>query len=179
MGAEEYLDVVDENDMVIGREERSFVHRNGMIHREVHVWFFDGEGKLILQKRAPDKKSWPNYLDATVGGHVPAGMGYVDAALMEAEEETGLKLREEDLIVLHKLRSSTAFPTPEENNQAYRTVYGYRFGGPVESLRVEAGKGAGFVKMSLAEMRQDTVNVIPGLFRDVYLPVWKRLEELV
>jgi isopentenyldiphosphate isomerase len=35
----EMLEIVDENDNVIGLETREKVHREGLLHREIHIWF--------------------------------------------------------------------------------------------------------------------------------------------
>jgi len=45
----EYLDVVDENNRVIGRETREKIHGSGLWHRGVHVIVFDSKNRLILQ----------------------------------------------------------------------------------------------------------------------------------
>jgi isopentenyldiphosphate isomerase len=89
--AEEILDVVDENDNVIGQEPRSKIHREGLFHREVHVLFITPNKEIIFQKRGINKDSYPGLLDATVGGHVSQGETYETAALKEMEEETGIK----------------------------------------------------------------------------------------
>jgi isopentenyldiphosphate isomerase len=41
---EEYFDVVNERDEVIGRERRAEVHRRGLRHRAVHVLVFNARG---------------------------------------------------------------------------------------------------------------------------------------
>ena len=36
---EEKLNIVDENDEIIGEEARGKIHKDGLLHRETHVWF--------------------------------------------------------------------------------------------------------------------------------------------
>lgn len=59
----------------------------------VHVWIWrrvQGEVEVLLQKRAVDKPTWPNYLDISAAGHVDEGEMLMEAAVREAEEEIGL-----------------------------------------------------------------------------------------
>ena len=64
----EMLEVVNEQDIVIGLESRSMIHQKGLLHREIHIWFITPEGEIIFQHRAKTKDTYPDKLDATVGG---------------------------------------------------------------------------------------------------------------
>src|ERR1035437_3863166 len=94
------LDIINENDVVIGQDTRENVHKKGLLHREIHVWFITPDGQMIFQHRAKDKDTYPDLLDATVGGHVEPGATYEETAIKEMEEETGLKAEKEDLHIL-------------------------------------------------------------------------------
>ena len=37
----EYLDIYDENENYIGKEERGIVHRDALWHKTVHCWLYD------------------------------------------------------------------------------------------------------------------------------------------
>lgn len=63
--------------------------RRGEYHVVVFVWIFDGNGKTLLTKRSPEKKSYPNYWEAT-GGAVQAGETSLQAITRELREETGI-----------------------------------------------------------------------------------------
>ncbi|MCP4756004.1 MAG: hypothetical protein GY866_34520 [Proteobacteria bacterium] len=53
---EDMLDVVDDQDRIIGRATRSEVHGDPTLtHRVVHVLVFNSRGELFLQKRGPDR----------------------------------------------------------------------------------------------------------------------------
>ena len=47
---EEILDVVDANDTVKYTRTRSVVHREGLLHRAVHIFVFNAEGQLFLER---------------------------------------------------------------------------------------------------------------------------------
>ncbi|MFI8518196.1 NUDIX hydrolase [Streptomyces sp. NPDC085481] len=88
--ADEVLDVVDDNDRVIGRAPRGEVYARGLIHRCTFIRVRDGQGRVFVHRRTPTKLVFPSLYDMFVGGVVGAGESYDDAALREAEEELGV-----------------------------------------------------------------------------------------
>ncbi|MGW4895946.1 NUDIX hydrolase [Kitasatospora sp. NPDC004240] len=88
--AEELLDVVDEQDRVIGTAPRGEVYRRGLTHRCVFVLVRDPAGRIFVHRRTDTKLFAPGAYDMFVGGVVGAGEGYPDAAVREAEEELGV-----------------------------------------------------------------------------------------
>ncbi|MFF9220603.1 NUDIX domain-containing protein [Streptomyces viridosporus] len=88
--ADEILDVVDENDRVIGRAPRGEVYARGLRHRCVFVLARDAEDRIFVHRRTPTKLVFPSLYDMFVGGVVGAGEGYDEAALREAGEELGV-----------------------------------------------------------------------------------------
>ena len=89
---EEWFDVVDRNDTVIGRASREEVHQNGLLHRSAHLLVFDGSGRVLLQKRSEGKDRFPGRWDSSVSGHVDSGEGYDQCIVREAMEEIGIRL---------------------------------------------------------------------------------------
>lgn len=90
--AGEIFDVVDENDVVVGRKTRGEVHAQKLMHRAVHVFVHDKKGQLLLQKRSMFKDVHPGTWDSSVAGHVDAGEDYQTAATRELEEEMGIRV---------------------------------------------------------------------------------------
>ncbi|WP_371672558.1 NUDIX domain-containing protein [Streptomyces sp. NBC_00289] len=88
--ADEILDIVDENDRVIGRSPRGEAYAKGLRHRCVFIQARDAHGRLFVHRRTPTKLVFPSLHDMFVGGVVGAGESYDDAALREAEEELGV-----------------------------------------------------------------------------------------
>jgi len=64
----------------------------------VHVWIWrktiDGV-EVLLQHRAKDKPTWPDYLDISVAGHIDAGESLEEAIAREAKEEVGAIIPQE------------------------------------------------------------------------------------
>ncbi|WP_338485703.1 NUDIX domain-containing protein [Streptomyces sp. SCSIO 75703] len=90
MSADEILDIVDEDDRVVGRARRGDVYARGLRHRAVFVRARDPEGRLFVHRRTPVKLVYPSFYDMFVGGVVGAGESYDEAALREAREELGV-----------------------------------------------------------------------------------------
>ena len=88
--SEEYFDVVDANDSVVSKDTRSTVHREQLFHRAVHVFVFNSEGKLYLQRRSMTKDTAPGKWVSSCSGHVDSGEDYDTAARRELGEEIGL-----------------------------------------------------------------------------------------
>ncbi|GAA2413488.1 NUDIX domain-containing protein [Streptomyces pulveraceus] len=88
--SDEILDIVDENDVVVGRAPRGEATARGLRHRCAFIEVRDAEGRLFVHRRTPGKLLFPSRYDMFVGGVVGAGESYDEAALREAEEELGV-----------------------------------------------------------------------------------------
>ncbi|MFF3248059.1 NUDIX hydrolase [Streptomyces sp. NPDC002870] len=88
--ADEILDIVDEQDEVIGQAPRGEAYARGMRHRCAFILVRDGQGRIFVHRRTPTKLVFPSLYDMFVGGVVGAGESYDAAALREAEEELGV-----------------------------------------------------------------------------------------
>ena len=86
---DEYLDVVDENNLVIGQEKRAVVHQSGLLHRGVHIFLFTPDDKMIVQMRS-EKQDFPGAMDCSVSEHLNAGESYYDGAIRGLQEELGI-----------------------------------------------------------------------------------------
>jgi 8-oxo-dGTP pyrophosphatase MutT (NUDIX family) len=95
----ELNDVYDKNRKKTGR-----VHRRGATWHfgeyglVVCVWIYDGKGKLLLTKRAPEKSfggTWEN-----TGGAVRTGESSRQAIVREVFEETGIRAEETEFELL-------------------------------------------------------------------------------
>ncbi len=90
MSADELVDVVAEDDRVVGQATRHEVRQRNLRHRAVYVLVFNPRGQLFVHQRTLTKDIFPGYWDVTVGGVVTAGEDYDAAAAREMHEELGL-----------------------------------------------------------------------------------------
>lgn len=87
----ELIDIYNNAGEKIGTAERAEAHGNNtLLHRAVHVLVFSSDGRLLLQKRAADKRIQPGKWDTSVGGHLAAGEDYLTGGRRELAEELGL-----------------------------------------------------------------------------------------
>jgi isopentenyl-diphosphate delta-isomerase type 1 len=89
--SDEMFELVDEMGRVIGLAPRKRCHGDpSLIHQSVHVFVFDRQGRLFLQKRSLSKDIQPGKWDTSVGGHMQPGEKPEDAARREMTEELGV-----------------------------------------------------------------------------------------
>lgn len=97
----EMLDLVDEKDEVVGKVDISGANQNPkMIHREVGIFIFDGEKRVLVQQRSLKKRHAPGIWTIAAAGHVSAGMSYEETAHKELLEELGFDTK---LVFLRKI----------------------------------------------------------------------------
>lgn len=90
---DEYLDLVNENDEVIGRKLRSAVYAEGLSNfRVINAFIRNSKGEIWIPRRAANKKVFPLCLDMSVGGHVESGEKYDATFRRETMEETNLDI---------------------------------------------------------------------------------------
>lgn len=99
----ELLDIVDETGAPTGETiEREKAHELGIRHRTSHVWLArrkNGRIEILLQKRSENKDSHPGCYDISSAGHIPAGVDFIPSAIRELEEELGVSVQPEQLIL--------------------------------------------------------------------------------
>ncbi|MFH9397755.1 NUDIX hydrolase [Streptomyces sp. NPDC017556] len=88
--SDEILDIVDENDEVVGQAPRGEATARRLRHRCVFIEARDADGRVFVHRRTPTKLVFPSHYDMFVGGVVGAGESYDEATLREAEEELGV-----------------------------------------------------------------------------------------
>lgn len=176
------LEVVDQDGNVLRIEERGKVHKEGLLHRETHVWLYTPDGKLIFQKRAKDVDTFPELLDATVGGHVEVGDDHLDTAIKEAKEEAGIDLRPEDLYLLKHIKTISHDPVTGNCNNSIKATYAVCYRGDLADLEVEEGKAYGFEAWPIDQILNPSEEIrskfIPVYFDQVYQDIFREIKLL-
>lgn len=99
----EYNDIYDKDRRPTGRRHlRGTPWRKGEYGMVVCVWVYDGKGKLLLTRRAPQKSfagTWENS-----GGAVQAGETSRQAIARELFEETGIRAGQEEFELIESGR---------------------------------------------------------------------------
>lgn len=88
---DEYLDLVDENDSVVGKKKRSEVYAQHLHNfRVVNAFIINSQGKIWIPRRTANKRVFPSCLDMSMGGHVESGETYEQTFKRETQEELNL-----------------------------------------------------------------------------------------
>lgn len=88
---DELIDILSPDEEKLGKTAlKSEAHKKGWFHNTVHIWFYTIDKKILLQKRAQTKLTFPGLWDVSVAGHVHAGESIKHAAFREIKEEIGL-----------------------------------------------------------------------------------------
>lgn len=177
----EMLEVIDENDNVIGLESRAKIHQNGLLHREIHIWFLTPKSEIIFQHRAKDKDTYPDKLDATVGGHVEPKMSYEETAVKECKEETGINIDLNKLVFIKKMRKKSFDEATGLTNNTIRSQYAYLYEGSLKDLQIEDEKSQGFITWKIDDLshlsESDKNKFIPLIFGKDMLDIFNQARE--
>ncbi len=169
-GGEEWFDVVNDRDEVVGRALRREVHARMLLHRAVHVLVFNDAGEVFLQKRSMLKDMSPGLWDSSCSGHVDAGEDYDTAVVRELGEELGLAgLRVEPGGVERWFRVEACEATGAE----FCWIYRLRHGGPFE-LHPEEIAGGEWLTPEEVTRR---VTARPGDYCPAFKLIWGRATE--
>lgn len=88
---QEVLDVVDENNTVVGKAAKDEVLKKNLIHRGAVIFLFDSKHRIFIHQRTKNKRIYPNMWNMTLGGSVVSGESFPEAANREITEEVGVK----------------------------------------------------------------------------------------
>jgi isopentenyldiphosphate isomerase len=151
---EEFLEVVDEQNRVVGLQSRRRIHRESLRHRSVHIFIFNSRGELFLQKRSPQKDQYPDHWDSSAAGHADPGEAPLETAQRELAEE--LHLAADLKEVLHH-------PACLETGWEFVTLFEGRTDQPIDLNREEASEGRFFSGPQLADLLgSDQEKTAPG-----------------
>ncbi|MDD5489466.1 MAG: NUDIX domain-containing protein [Candidatus Moranbacteria bacterium] len=178
------LNIVDENDNIIGEDTRKNIHEKGLIHREIAVWIFNDSKEILFQKRSLTKERYPGLWSASCAGHVEIGDDYEQAALRELEEETGIKAAKKDLIFMGKLKKGDFNETDKPGNNHFKMVYACYFKGKKSDLKLEEGEATSLefwpIDKILNLPDEEKKDFTPSLVNDeVYLNMYRKIKKFV
>lgn len=134
--ADELIDICDEENNLTGVQKmKSEAHRDGLWHRNAHIWIYNSKGEILLQLRAKEKLLFPDVWDISAAGHVGLGEDPIISGLREMVEEVGLKIKQEDLHFL-EIRKTRIVYKDIKNNEFYY-VYLFKFDGDIGGLKLQ------------------------------------------
>jgi isopentenyldiphosphate isomerase len=124
----EKWDVYDKNGNLTGyTKTKNDVWTSDEYHLGASLWIINYDGNLLIQKRAASKRRLPNVW-CNIGGSVVSGENSRQGCVREVEEEIGIKVNSNDLILLQSVVFSNTI------NDDYALIYDF----PIENVVLQA-----------------------------------------
>ena len=100
----EMLECFDDSGNIIEPVLRRLAHEEPLKynHAVVNIWLINKKGEILCSRRNEALKGNPGKWQTYFGGHLKAGITFIENAKLELEEEIGLNVRHEDLCLLDK-----------------------------------------------------------------------------
>jgi hypothetical protein len=123
----EPIDVIDDNDNIIGLEDRGLCHSLGLRHKVVFVFIVSPDGKILLQRKTGDINPEKDLLDVGVQGHVGASEDIGPCALRKIKEKCNFspQIGRLTLIASHNRNSPFSLSDPRGINNERRSLFKY------------------------------------------------------
>lgn len=150
----EILTIFDEAGNRTGTAPREEVHRLGHWHETFHCWFISNDQEIsyiYLQLRSEQKQDYAGLLDITAAGHLLAHET-VEDGIREVQEELGLELTFDELILLGTIPYSMIKDNLIDNERAHVFVYYNPYS--LEDFQLQKEEVAGIVKTKFSDFRR-------------------------
>jgi len=166
----EALILVDSSDQVVGYLDKSAAHDGGgVLHRAFSLFVFNRQGRLLLQRRASEKRLWPGFWSNSCCSHPRKGESMDEAVHRRLEQELGL---EADLAFAYKFEYSAPFEELGTEHELCWVYIGYSDAEPVvNTTEVMDWRWIDPEELTRA-IDQDPAGFTPWLKME-----WKRLNE--
>ena len=178
---DELIDILDAQGNHTGKTcLKSEAHKQGYFHNTVHIWIFTTDEKILLQKRAPTKKVFPNLWDISVAGHIGAGEIIENAAIREIEEEIGFKITKDQLIKIGNRKHQISHPNGIQDNE-FHHVFATQLTVSLDTLTIQESEVAAIDLFPLKTLKntKNLENVLLPRFHDYYCSVYDKICELL
>jgi 8-oxo-dGTP pyrophosphatase MutT (NUDIX family) len=131
---DELLECFDEDGSRAHPRYRSEVCTDGRRrwHGVSDVWLVNRDGMFLCTQRSPAVSRNANKWQTFAGGHVKAGLTFIEAAIKELYEELGVKIKPEELFLIEKGRYEPSMHVYEK--------FAYLFDGGLKDLKFLDGE---------------------------------------
>lgn len=172
--SEELVDIVNEENEVIGKAKRGEAHQKGLIHRALSVLIIHSGGKLLLQQRSKHTKVHPLSWDLSTSEHLLAGETYEIAGQRSVKEELGVE------VIVNPVSKTSLQKRKYEFNE--KTIYDNEIvmmltgthNGPFKIDPVEVNKVKFFTVEEIEKMILDGVQFTPW-----FLDEWENVKRVL
>jgi isopentenyldiphosphate isomerase len=152
LGADEIVDLVDEENRVIGKAPRREVRAKNLLHRGVGILCRNSRREVYVHRRTATKDVFPALYDMLVGGVVASGESYDAAARREILEELGIEGPEPRRLFDHLYLGPL--------NRSWVAVYEVTWDGPIRHQESEVAWGT-YMTMEELHRKLDEWEFVP------------------
>jgi hypothetical protein len=123
----EPIDVIDEDDNIIGLEDKGLCHALGLRHKVVFVFLVSPDGKILLQRTRGSITPETDLLNVAVEGHVGASEDIGPCAMRKIKEKCDFNPQSGrlKLIASYNRNSPFSLSNPREINNEQRSLFKY------------------------------------------------------
>lgn len=104
----EFVEMFDKQRNSLSKTVERYTHIPGEYSQGSHVWIMNSKGEILIQKRTPTKRLYPNLWSITSGG-TDSGETTLDTAYREVKEELGIELKPEELELMMSYKRNHDF----------------------------------------------------------------------
>jgi isopentenyl-diphosphate delta-isomerase len=165
----EYVILVDEQDITIGKMEKQQAHLEGLLHRAFSIFIFNSENKLLLQKRASSKYHCGGLWTNTCCSHPRENETVQEAANRRLQEEMGMQC---DLTPIFSFVYKTNFENGLTEHEFDHVLFGES--NQIPSINIEEVEDYRFVGI---EELQREIKESPQNFTPWFLIALDRVNE--
>jgi 8-oxo-dGTP pyrophosphatase MutT (NUDIX family) len=136
MSSDERVDLVDEQDRVLGQVSRREMREQNLLHRTIAVMCANSAGEIYVHQRTDWKDVFPGQYDMFVGGVVSAGETYDACAVREIAEELNIVGPTPEFLFMHRYEG--------DKSRSHIAVYRVIWDGPIRHQASEIAWGMFF-----------------------------------
>lgn len=155
---QELVFVVDENNEPLEPRTRVIAHKNLMWHRTSGIWVLNSQRQVLCQKRSKLKDINPRKWEAFFGGHLAPGEDYLHNAIVETEQELGIKAGEKDFVPYG------VFKSDKDTHKEFQQVFALVLENVPDNFNVE--------KEEVEELSWKTLDELRNVLVDTKDPDW-------
>lgn len=178
---DELLDILDAQGNYTGKTcLKSEAHKNGYFHATVHIWLFTADQKILLQKRAPTKKVFPNLWDISVAGHIGAGEEIETAAIREIAEEIGFRITKDKLIKIGTRKHTILHENGIQDNE-FHTIFAVELTTTLENLKIQESEisAINLFPLNTLTNTKNLQNILLPRFHEYYCTVYTKISNIL
>lgn len=159
------IDTVDFRDRVIGSVMRRDALRLGANFRVAHLFLFNEDSELLIQRLAASRPRHPGCWGSSVATYVKSSETYQEAIIRRTREELGVRLQDPKFV------GKTAMA--DEGSTKFVCLYSASWNGPI-NVDTDHISQASFLSMEeVAQVRRDEA----WLLTPTFLHLWDEFRD--